>query len=106
MIKKYLMTSCEYEVQMMVFRVRCHACGAMGENRMCITDIPYFKEVIIMSFVCDACGFKTNEIKGGGAVPEKGKRIMLHITKDSCEEDIRRDMIKSDTASIFVCCSL
>ena len=91
---------------MMVFRVRCHACGAMGENRMCITDIPYFKEVIIMSFVCDACGFKTNEIKGGGAVHEKGKRIMLHITKDSCEEDIRRDMIKSDTASIFVYCSL
>lgn len=40
----------------------CHACGRMGESRMCLTDIPYFKEVIIMSFVCDYCGFRTNEV--------------------------------------------
>ena len=51
----------------------CHACGQMGESRMCLTDIPYFKvyffflylilqEVIFMSFVCDYCGFRTNEV--------------------------------------------
>ena len=47
---------------MMVMQVPCHACGKMGESRMCVTDIPYFKEVIIMSFVCDFCGFRTNEV--------------------------------------------
>ena len=48
--------------QMMVMRTPCHACGKQGESRMCLTDIPYFKEVIIMSFVCDYCGFRTNEV--------------------------------------------
>ena len=48
--------------QMMVMQVPCHACGKMGESRMCVTDIPYFKEGIIMSFVCDFCGFRTNEV--------------------------------------------
>ena len=48
--------------EMMVMPCPCHACGHMGESRMCVTDIPYFKEVIIMSFVCDYCGFRTNEV--------------------------------------------
>lgn len=48
--------------EMMVMKCPCHACGRMGESRMCMTDIPYFKEVIIMSFVCDYCGFRTNEV--------------------------------------------
>ena len=48
--------------EMMVMQCPCHACGRMGESRMCITDIPYFKEVIIMSFLCDYCGFRTNEV--------------------------------------------
>ena len=49
--------------EMMVMPCPCHACGHMGESRMCVTDIPYFKEVIIMSFVCDYCGFRTNEVE-------------------------------------------
>ena len=24
-------------------KIHCHACGQMGESRMCLTDIPYFK---------------------------------------------------------------
>ena len=28
---------------MMVMKTPCHACGQMGESRMCLTDIPYFK---------------------------------------------------------------
>jgi len=31
-------------------------------------DIPYFKEIIIMSTNCDACGYKDNEVKTGGAI--------------------------------------
>ena len=74
------------EGQMMVMQVPCHACGKMGESRMCITDIPYFKEVVIMSFVCDFCGFRTNEvsvvpfphvqIKCGGSIPKQGQRLI------------------------------
>ena len=90
----------------------CHACGRMGESRMCLTDIPYFKEVIIMSFVCDYCGFRTNEvvarqmdytqIKGGGSIPEQGQRIILRSDEEHVQEDLRRDVLKSDTASVYV----
>ena len=33
---------------------------------MAITSIPYFKEIIIMSFNCERCGAKTTEVKSGG----------------------------------------
>ena len=60
--------------EMMVMPCPCHACGHMGESRMCVTDIPYFKEVIIMSFVCDYCGFRTNEVTVGGEVHRRSRR--------------------------------
>jgi len=34
------------------FKVPCHGCGKEGETRMCLTAIPYFKELIVMSFLC------------------------------------------------------
>lgn len=37
-------------------------------------NIPHFKEVIIMSTVCDHCGYKSNEVKTGGEIPAKGKK--------------------------------
>ena len=46
--------------------------------QMCVTDIPHFKEVIIMTLNCEECGYRSNEIKGGGAIPgeraERNKR--------------------------------
>ncbi|KAF1795770.1 DIS3-like exonuclease 1 [Phytophthora cactorum] len=57
----------------------CFACQAPGFSCMCMTDIPHFKEVIIMAFNCEACGFKTNEVKAGGAIPPQGERITLKV---------------------------
>ncbi|CBK24796.2 uncharacterized protein [Blastocystis hominis] len=88
--------------EMMVMQCPCHACGRMGESRMCITDIPYFKEVIIMSFLCDYCGFRTNEIKAGGSIPEQGQRLILRSDKEHAVEDLRRDVLKSDTAAVYI----
>ena len=34
---------------MMVMKTPCHACGQMGESRMCLTDIPYFKVSVFQS---------------------------------------------------------
>ena len=108
---------------MMVMKTPCHACGKQGESRMCLTDIPYFKvivdvwldlqEVIIMSFVCDHCGFRTNEvgddgyeckkqIKGGGSIPQQGQRTILRTDEKHIMEDLRRDILKSDTAAVYV----
>lgn len=47
---------------------------------MCTTSIPYFKELIVMSFKCDFCGIKSTEVKVGGEVSDYGKEITLLIS--------------------------
>lgn len=71
--------SCVF-VQVMRFPVECYACSVTGETRMCVTDVPHFKEIIIMSFLCEECGFRSVEVKGGGAVPDHGTISTLHFT--------------------------
>lgn len=82
-----------------IFQHTCEACHRMGEERMVKVEIPYFKEIVLMSFVCDHCGYRNNEIKSGGSISEKGKRIELSVNKI---EDLSRDILKSDTASLEV----
>jgi zinc finger protein len=60
------------------------------------SDIPHFKEVVIMATVCDYCGHKTNEVKSGGGIESKGKRISLKVTDVS---DMSRDVLKVSTAA-------
>ncbi|KJE91981.1 zinc finger protein [Capsaspora owczarzaki ATCC 30864] len=85
--------------EVMVIPSNCNHCQSPVEMRMKNVDIPHFKEVIIMAMNCEACGAKTNEVKTGGAISDKAKRITLHITS---ADDLSRDMLKSDTASIAI----
>ena len=48
-------------------------------TRMLLTKIPFFKEVIIMSFECPHCHHKDNEIQPGGVIQEEGVRITLAV---------------------------
>ncbi|OXV08056.1 hypothetical protein Egran_04180 [Elaphomyces granulatus] len=75
----------------------CPGCTMACVVNMQKVDIPHFKEVFIWSTVCDDCGYRTNEIKTGGAVPEKGKKIILEVNKI---EDLSRDILKSDTCAV------
>jgi len=77
----------------------CNSCHAPGQLHMHALDIPYFKEVIIMAFTCDQCGFRSNEVKAGGATSAKGVR---HTLQCSTVEDLNRDVLKSETAAIMV----
>lgn len=52
-----------------------------------------------MATTCDVCGYKSNEVKSGGAVSELGKRIELKVT---CEEDLNRDILKSETCTLEI----
>lgn len=106
------------EKEILSFPGHCPDCGASGKTNMVVTNIfynillnnpsqlistevhfyfdfqsniPYFKEIILMAFTCDECGYKSNEIKCGGAISEKGKRISLKITMP---EDLSRDVLK------------
>ncbi len=52
-----------------------------------------------MCFVCEFCGFKSTEIKSGGAISEMGQRITLKVMSES---DLKRDLLKSTTASLRI----
>ena len=55
------------------------------------SEIPHFKEVVIMATTCDSCGHKTNEVKSGGGIEAKGTKIALRVTDPS---DLNRDVLK------------
>lgn len=85
--------------EVMKFPTFCPCCQASVETIMCITNIPHFKEVVIMSLQCEQCGYKSNDIKGGGAIPQFGTKIKLHVNDG---QDLSREVLKSDTAGVSV----
>lgn len=85
------------EVQ--TFNATCPACHLACPTHMKVVNIPHFKDVIIMSTVCDHCGYKSNEVKTGGAVPEKGRMVTLKVTDP---EDLARDILKSETCGLKI----
>jgi len=50
-----------------------------GVTRLLLTKIPFYKEVILMSFNCDHCGYKNNEIQSATKVQEQGIRYIVTI---------------------------
>jgi hypothetical protein len=76
--------------QVMTFPSTCSACNAPCETRMYITNIPYFKEVIVMASTCDQCGYKNSELKPGGAIPDKGRRMTVKVSLSPPHSFIRK----------------
>ncbi|OTB01014.1 hypothetical protein M426DRAFT_64833 [Hypoxylon sp. CI-4A] len=75
----------------------CMNCHENGTTRMLLTKIPYFREVILMSFSCDKCGFSNSEIQSAGTIQPKGSSYILRLTDLA---DFERSVIKSDTAIV------
>jgi len=90
------------DLDLVRFSCNCPACGNKGENRMCTVTVPHFQEIILMCFVCEACGFKEAEVKSGGAVPAQGKCITLKATAETAAFDLKRDVVKSATAGVDI----
>ena len=86
------------EVQ--TFQSSCPSCFSNNcPTNMKVVNIPHFKDVIIMATVCEDCGYKSNEVKTGGEVPEKGKRTTL-LCDDP--EDLTRDILKSESCRLHI----
>lgn len=79
--------------------VFCPGCTKPAHMLVQMVNVPYFKQVIISTTQCDLCGYQTSDVKTGGEFPEKGKRIWLDV-KDP--EDLRRDILKSDTCNLSI----
>lgn len=77
----------------------CMSCEENGTTRLLLTRIPFFKEIILMSFECPHCGFTNNEVQSAGRIQEKGCTITLSV---SSPKDLNRQVVKSDAASFTI----
>lgn len=89
----------EFDKEVLQFQTNCPDCAHPCETNMKVTRIPHFKEVIIMATTCEHCGHRTNEVKSGSGIEEKGVRIELKIRT---KEDFSRDLLKSEFCSLTI----
>ena len=85
--------------EVMRFQTPCYSCDRAGEAKMCIASIPFFKEIIIMAFSCDFCGYRSTDIKQGGGISDKATKIVLKVENPA---DLNRDVFKSDTCMVAI----
>lgn len=89
----------ELQGEVLQFQTNCPECKADCETNMKVTNIPHFKEVVIMATVCDNCGLRTNEVKPGGGIEEKGVRIEITVRG---RIDFSRDVLKSESCNLRI----
>ncbi|GLV40618.1 Zpr1 [Carabus blaptoides fortunei] len=85
--------------EVLQFPTNCTNCQSPCHTNMKLTNIPHFKEVVIMATTCDVCGHRTNEVKSGSGIEEKGLNITVKV---SGMEDFSRDVLKSDTCTLRI----
>jgi len=85
--------------EVMQFPTNCSECRAPCFTNMKLVEIPHFKEVILMATNCDSCGHRTNEIKSGAGIEEKGVEVRHKI---KTEADLKLEAVKSDSCVVKV----
>ncbi|GAA5957041.1 hypothetical protein JCM8115_003938 [Rhodotorula mucilaginosa] len=88
-----------YPEEILSFPGVCSLCGSELETLMKKVNIPHFKDIILMSTNCHDCGYRDNEVKSGGAISAKGRKITLKV-EDT--DDLSRDILKSETAGLTI----
>uniref|UniRef100_A0A914ZJY0 Zinc finger ZPR1-type domain-containing protein n=1 Tax=Parascaris univalens TaxID=6257 RepID=A0A914ZJY0_PARUN len=77
----------------------CTNCHKNGTTCIMCTRIPYYRQVIVMSFTCEHCGYRNSELQSGEPVQEHGTEIVLHVNE---EKDLSRQLVKSEYAQIEI----
>lgn len=89
----------ELHGEVLRFDTQCPECGSDCDTNMKMTNIPHFKEVVIMATNCEACGCKTNEVKSGGGIEDFGVKIEVKVHD---RNDFSRDVLKSETCNVYI----
>ncbi|CDJ37204.1 zinc-finger protein ZPR1, putative [Eimeria tenella] len=79
--------------------VDCPHCGCSTTNKVCQVNIPGFRECLIFAFCCPNCGAKNSEIKAAGAYGLAARRWILTVEG---HDDLNRDVLKGDTATVEI----
>ncbi|XP_012254902.2 zinc finger protein ZPR1 isoform X1 [Athalia rosae] len=89
----------QIESEVLTFPTNCPNCNSLCQTNMKMTNIPHFKEVVIMATNCETCGHRTNEVKSGSGIEPYGLRIEIVVAGT---EDFSRDVLKSETCGILI----
>lgn len=77
----------------------CPGCTRPAYLNLQLVNIPYFKEVVVSAVMCMECNYRSSDVKTGGEIPGKGKKIYLDVR---AQEDLRRDILKSETCTVKI----
>ncbi|KAM7209468.1 zinc finger protein ZPR1 [Naviculisporaceae sp. PSN 640] len=83
--------------QVYQFPASCPGCMHPCTTNMKMVDIPHFRQVVLMNTSCDDCGYKSNDVKTGGEIPEKGRKTTIHVKNPV---DLARDILKSESCAL------
>lgn len=83
--------------QVYAFPATCPSCMRPCTTNMKMVDIPHFKAVVLMSTVCDDCGYRSNDVKTGGEIPVLGRKTTLKVESNV---DLARDILKSESCAM------
>ncbi|KLO11522.1 zf-ZPR1-domain-containing protein [Schizopora paradoxa] len=91
----------EYDEERPVQEVEslCMRCGKNGTSRLLLTSIPYFREVVLMSFRCEHCGEENNEVQSAGTIKEHGAVYTVRVLDRA---DLDRQLVKSPTCTVII----
>lgn len=53
-----------------------------------------------MAFTCEKCGARSTDVKTGGGISAKGKKITLKV--ENPDVDLNRDIFKSETTEVII----
>ena len=82
----------------------CMNCHDKGTTRLLTTKIPFFKDIIVMSFSCPHCGYRNTGIEDAEELSPHGIHFVLTV---KTSKDMDRRIIKSNYASLSIpCCGL
>lgn len=77
----------------------CMNCHENGITRLLLTKIPFFKEIVIMSFACEHCGLQNNEIQSAGEIQQKAAKYAFKVEN---ENDLQRQVVKTDLCTFRI----
>ena len=76
--------------EMMAMRSLCVACEEQGTTNLLLTRIPFFKDIILMAFECDECGYRNSEVQSA-EIQEKGCHFELKATRAEVRDPFDRN---------------
>lgn len=74
-------------------------CLKQGETKILLINVPFFKDLVVMAFKCDSCGYKNNEIQSSTKLQDKGIKFTIKITK---KEDLERMIVAGMKSLVYI----